>query len=169
MLANSAVGGRGGSAAPNGGGGFTDYAVASLYYLRIHLKKSYHEILPLERDATNTGGYRPFQGLSSASLDGDKMFDRINMAVWRMMRDPSGHAAMDATFSTAKTRATTTAAVRIIPFGRSTQPHSSIQLHELFSTFTARPRNVTTRSSAADKDNNWKRLREKLSKRVSDR
>ncbi len=39
-LAKSAVGGRGESAAPQGGGGFADYAVVSLHCLRIYLEKS---------------------------------------------------------------------------------------------------------------------------------
>jgi len=46
-LAKSAVGGRGESAAPKGGGGFADYAVASLHCLRILPEKSYREALDL--------------------------------------------------------------------------------------------------------------------------
>jgi len=46
-LAKSAVGGRGESAAPKGGGGFADYAVVSLQCLRIYLEKSYREALDL--------------------------------------------------------------------------------------------------------------------------
>ena len=37
-LAQNAVGERGESAAPDGGGGFADYAVVSLHCLRVHLK-----------------------------------------------------------------------------------------------------------------------------------
>ncbi|GAB7019398.1 hypothetical protein JCM18750_22590 [Halostagnicola bangensis] len=46
-LAKSAVGGRGEAAAPQGGGGFADYAVVSLHCLRIYLEKSYREALDL--------------------------------------------------------------------------------------------------------------------------
>jgi len=42
-LAKSAVGGRGESAAPKGGGGFADYAVASLHCLGFTAEKSYRE------------------------------------------------------------------------------------------------------------------------------
>ena len=40
-LAQNAVGGRGESAAPDGGGGFADYALVSLHCLRISLDASY--------------------------------------------------------------------------------------------------------------------------------
>jgi IS5 family transposase len=46
-LANNAVGGRGEVAAPEGGGGFADYAVVSLHCLRVYLEKSYREALDL--------------------------------------------------------------------------------------------------------------------------
>ena len=46
-LAKNAVGGRGGVAAPEGGGGFADYAAVSLHCLRIYLEKSYCEVLDL--------------------------------------------------------------------------------------------------------------------------
>ncbi|ELY33630.1 transposase (ISH9) [Natrialba magadii ATCC 43099] len=46
-LAKNAVGGRGEVAAPQGGGGFADYAVVSLHCLQIHLEKSYREALYL--------------------------------------------------------------------------------------------------------------------------
>lgn len=43
-LAQNAVGGRGESAAPQGGG-FADYAVIPLHCLRIYLEKPYREAL----------------------------------------------------------------------------------------------------------------------------
>ena len=46
-LAQNAVGGRGEVAAPEGGGGFADYAVVSLHCLRIHLAKPYRDALDL--------------------------------------------------------------------------------------------------------------------------
>jgi len=47
QLAKNAVGGRGEVAAHEGGGGFADYAVVSLYCLRVYLEKSYREALDL--------------------------------------------------------------------------------------------------------------------------
>ncbi len=46
-LAKNVVGGRGEVAAPQGGGGFADYAVVSLYCLWIYLGKSYRVALDL--------------------------------------------------------------------------------------------------------------------------
>ncbi len=46
-LAKNADGGRGEAAAPEGGGGFADYAVVSLHCLLIYLEKSYREALDL--------------------------------------------------------------------------------------------------------------------------
>ena len=46
-LAKSVVGGRGEVAAPEGGGGFADYALVSLHCLRIYLDESYRNALDL--------------------------------------------------------------------------------------------------------------------------
>ncbi len=46
-LAKNAVGGRGEVAAPEGGGGFADYALVSLHCLRIYLDASYRNALDL--------------------------------------------------------------------------------------------------------------------------
>ncbi len=46
-LAKNVVSGRGESAAPEGGGGFADYAVVLLHCLRIHLAKPYREAIDL--------------------------------------------------------------------------------------------------------------------------
>ena len=105
-LAKSAVGGRGESAAPQGGGGFADYAVVSLHCLRIYLEKSYREALDLLSEMPQILAKI---GLDAADLPDHstlvKAFDRIKMAVWRVLlrlsaqlHEPSGHAAMDATF-----------------------------------------------------------------------
>ncbi len=47
QLAKNAVGGRGEVAAPEGGGGFADYAVVSLHCLLVYLEKSYRKTLDL--------------------------------------------------------------------------------------------------------------------------
>ncbi|WP_267162661.1 IS5 family transposase [Halovenus salina] len=105
-LAKNAVGGRGEAAAPEGGGGFADYAVVSLHCLRIYLAKSYRDALDLLSEMP--------QILAEIGLEPDelpdhstlvKWFDRITMAVWRVLlrcsaqeHEPSGHAAIDSTY-----------------------------------------------------------------------
>ncbi|OYR50460.1 IS5/IS1182 family transposase [Halorubrum sp. Ea1] len=105
-LAKNAVGGRGEAAAPEGGGGFADYAVVSLHCLRIYLEKSYREALDILSEMP--------QILAEIGLEeGDlpdhstlvKAFDRFEMEVWRVLlrlsaqlHDTADHAAMDATF-----------------------------------------------------------------------
>jgi len=44
-LAENVVGGRGEVAAPEGGGGFADYALVSLHCLRIYLDESYRNAI----------------------------------------------------------------------------------------------------------------------------
>ncbi|WP_267643966.1 IS5 family transposase [Haloarchaeobius amylolyticus] len=105
-LAKNAVGGRGEVAAPEGGGGFADYAVVSLHCLRVYLDKSYRDSLDLLSEMPHILGEI---GLSEANLPDHstlvKAFDRLKMEVWRVLlrlsaqlHDPSGHAAIDATF-----------------------------------------------------------------------
>lgn len=105
-LAKNAVGGRGESAAPEGGGGFADYAVVSLHCLRIYLEKSYRVTLDLLSEMPQILGEI---GLNTADLPDHstlvKAFDRIEMGVWRVLlrlsaqlHEPSGHAAIDSTF-----------------------------------------------------------------------
>jgi IS5 family transposase len=105
-LAKNAVGGRGEVAAPEGGGGFADYAVVSLHCLRVYLDKSYREALDLLSEMPQILGEI---GLDAADLPHHstlvKWFDRIKTALWRVLlclsaqlHDPSGHAAIDATF-----------------------------------------------------------------------
>ncbi len=106
QLAKNAVGGRGEVAAPEGGGGFADYAVVSLHCLRVYLEKSYREALDLLSEMPQILGEI---GLEAADLPDHstlvKWFDRIKTALWRVLlrlsaqlHDPSGHAAIDATF-----------------------------------------------------------------------
>ena len=85
-VAKNAVGGRGEAAAPQGGGGFADYAVVSLHCLRIYLEKSYREALDLLSEMP--------QILAEIGLEKDdlpdhstlvKAFDRIKTAVWRVL------------------------------------------------------------------------------------
>jgi IS5 family transposase len=105
-LAKNAVGSRGESAAPEGGGGFADYAVVSLHCLRVYLEKSYRVSLDLLSEMPNICGE---VGLDAADLPDHstlvKAFDRIKTAMWRVLlrlsaqlHEPSGHAAIDATF-----------------------------------------------------------------------
>ena len=106
QLAKNAVGGRGEVAAPDGGGGFADYAVVSLHCLRVYLKKSSREALDLLSEMPHILGEI---GLEPADLPDHstlvKWFDRIKTALWRVLlrlsaqlHEPSGHAAIDATF-----------------------------------------------------------------------
>ena len=105
-LAKNAVGGRGEAAAPEGGGGFADYAVVSLHSLRIYLGKSYREALDLLSEMPHI--------LAEIGLEADdlphhstlvKAFDRFKMEIWRVLlrlsaqlHDTADHTAMDATF-----------------------------------------------------------------------
>ncbi len=102
-LAKNAVGDRGEAAAPFGDGGFADYAIVSLHCLRIYLEKPYREALDLLSEMP--------QILAEIGLEtGDlphhstlvKAFDRLQMAVWRVLlrlsaqlHDTFGHVAMD--------------------------------------------------------------------------
>ncbi|WP_227134348.1 IS5 family transposase [Halorubellus salinus] len=105
-LAKNAVGGRGEVAAPEGGGGFADYAVVSLHCLRVYLEKSYRVSVDLLSEMPQI--LREI-GLEAADLPHHstlvKWFDRIKTALWRVLlrlsaqlHEPSGHAAIDATF-----------------------------------------------------------------------
>jgi IS5 family transposase len=105
-LAKNAVGGRGEVAAPEGGGGFADYALVSLHCLRVYLDESYRNALDLLSEMPHILGEI---GLEEGDLPDHstlvKAFDRFEMKVWRVLlrlsselHDPSGHAAIDATF-----------------------------------------------------------------------
>jgi len=94
------------SAAPEGGGGFADYAFVSLHCLRIYLDTSYRMTIDLLKEMPQITGEI---GLSAADLPSPstlcKAFDRISMSVCRVLlrqsaqlHDPSKHGAIDATF-----------------------------------------------------------------------
>jgi IS5 family transposase len=105
-LAKNAVGGRGEVAAPEGGGGFADYALVSLHCLRVYLDASYRDALDWLSEMPQILGEI---GLEEGDLPDHstlvKAFDRFQMKVWRVLlrlsselHDLSGHAAIDATF-----------------------------------------------------------------------
>ncbi|ELZ04951.1 ISH9-type transposase [Natrialba asiatica DSM 12278] len=158
-LAKNAVGGRGKVAAPEGGGGFADYAVVSLHCLRVYLEKSYRESLDLLSEMSQVLGEI---GLKAADLPHHstlvKWFDRIKTPLWRVLlrplaqlHDPSGHAATNATFFDCENASKHYCWRTNSGFRRSKQPLSSTQRATRFWTFTVRPRNATTHSSAGDK------------------
>ena len=94
------------STAPNGGGGFADYALVSLHCLRIYLDTSYRMTIDL---LTEMPQITEEICLDAADLPAPSMlckaFDRIEMSVWQVLlrqsaqlHEPSKHAALDATF-----------------------------------------------------------------------
>jgi len=100
------VGGRGEVAAPEGGGGFADYALISLHCLRVYLDESYRNALDLLSEMPHILAEI---GLEEGDLPHHstlvKAFDRFKMKLWRVLlrlsselHDLSGHAAIDATF-----------------------------------------------------------------------
>ncbi len=184
-LAKNAVGDRGESAAPQGGGGFADYAVVSLHCLRIYLEKSYREALDLLNEMPQILAEI---GLLKADLPDHstlvKAFDRIKMAVWRVLlrlsaqlHEQSGHAAMDATFfdrenaskhycrrtnyrvQTLKTTALVdTASQAVLDVHCTTEKRHDTQIGWQL----ARRNAGELHSLAADKGYDWQRLRDKL-------
>jgi IS5 family transposase len=94
------------SAAPEGGGGFADYAFVSLHCLRIYLDTTYRKTIDLLKEMPQIIGEI---GLERADLPHPstlcKAFDRISMSLCRVMlrksaecHDPSKHGGLDATF-----------------------------------------------------------------------
>ena len=94
------------SAAPEGGGGFADYAFVSLHCLRIYLDTSYRMTIDLLKEMPQIIGKI---GLDAADLPHPstlcKAFDEMSMSVCRVLlrqsaqlHDPSEHGAIDATF-----------------------------------------------------------------------
>ncbi|WP_245800645.1 IS5 family transposase [Natrinema saccharevitans] len=86
QLAKNAVGGRSEVAAPEGGGGFAEYAVVSLHCLRVYLEKSYREALDLLSEMPQILGEI---GLNAADLPDHstlvKWFDKIKTTLWRVL------------------------------------------------------------------------------------
>nr|WP_160047966.1 IS5 family transposase [Natrialba sp. INN-245] len=184
-MAKSAVGGRGEAAAPQGGGGFADYAIVSLHCLRVYLEKSYRESLDLLSEMPQILAEI---GLSVADLPHHstlvKAFDRIKIAVWRVLlrlssqlHEPAGRAAMDATFfdrenaskhycrrmnyrvQTLKVTALVdTATQAVLDVHCTTEKRHDTHLGWQL----ARRNAGELRSLAADKGYDWQRLREKL-------
>ena len=93
-------------AAPEGGGRFPDYVMIPLHCLRIFLETSYEMTIDL---LENMLPILQEIGLEPADLPDPstlcKAFDRITIETWRVLlrqsaqlHDPSGHAAIDATY-----------------------------------------------------------------------
>ena len=104
-IALNVTGERGKSAAPEGGGGFADYALVTLHCLRIYLDTSYRMTIDLLKEMPQIT--REI-GLEMADLPAPstlcKAFDRIEMSLCRVLlrhsaqlHSPSDHAALDAT------------------------------------------------------------------------
>jgi IS5 family transposase len=105
-VAQSVTGDGDESAAPEGGGGFADYAFVSLHCLRIYLDTSYRMTIDLLKEMPQIIGEI---GLEAADLPHPstlcKAFDDMSMSVCRVLlrqsaqlHDPSKHGAIDATF-----------------------------------------------------------------------
>lgn len=105
-IAQRVTGAQGESAAPNGGGGFADYALVSLHCLRIYLDTSYRMTINLLKEMPQiTGEIGRIKADLPAPSTLCKAFDRISISVCRVLlrqsaqlHDPSAHAAIDATF-----------------------------------------------------------------------
>jgi IS5 family transposase len=184
-LAKNVVGDRGEVAAPEGGGGFADYALVSLHCLRIYLDESYRNTLDLLSEMP--------QILAEIGLEEDdlpdhstlvKAFDRFKMKVWRVLlrlsaqlHDTADHAAMDATFFDRETASKhycrrtnyrvqtlkTTALVdtktqAVLDVHCTTEKRHDTQLGWQLALRNA----GEIASLAADKGYDWQRLREKL-------
>src|SRR6056297_1640114 len=187
QLAKNAVGERGEVAAAEGGGGFADYAVVSLHCLRVYLDKSYRETLDLLSEMSHIlGEIGRFEADLPHHSTLVKWFDRIKTALWRVLlrlsaqlHDPSGHAAIDATFfdrenaskhycrrtnyrvQTLKTTALVdTESQAVLDVHCTTEKRHDTQLGWQL----ARRNAGELRSLAADKGYDWQQLREKLRK-----
>ena len=94
------------SAAPDGGGGFAEYALVSLHCLRISLDASYRMTIDLLKEMPQiTGEIGRVEAGFSVPSTLCKALDRIEMSLCRVLlrqsaqlHDPSEHAALDATF-----------------------------------------------------------------------
>ena len=104
-------------AAPEGGGGFADYALVSLHCLRIYLNTSYRMTIDLLKEMPQITGEI---GLNAADLPSPstlcKAFDQISMSVCRVLlrqsaqlHDPSKHVLSTLHSTNAQLRAATTA------------------------------------------------------------
>jgi len=171
--------------AKNAVGGFDDYAVVSLHCLRLYLVKPYRDALDLLSEMPQILAEIC---LETADLPDHstlvKTFDRIKMAVWRVLlrlsaqlHDTSGHAAMDATFfdrehasnhycrrtnyrvQTLKTTAIVdTASQAVLDVHCTTEKRHDTQLGWQ----VARRNTGELHSLTADKGYDWQQLRDKL-------
>jgi IS5 family transposase len=93
-LAKNAVGERGEVAAPEGGGGFADYALVSLYCLQIYPDASYRNALDLLSDMPHI---LTEIGLEEGDLTDHstlvKAFERFQIKVWRVQLHPGRRLA----------------------------------------------------------------------------
>ncbi len=184
-LAKNTVSRHGEVAAPEGGGGFANYAVVSLHRLRIYLPKSYRDTLDLLSEMP--------QILAEIGLETDviphhstlvKAFERLQIEVWRVLlrlsaqlHDTAGHGAMDATFFDRETarkhycRQTnyrvqtlkTTALVATDSQAVLDVHCTTEKRHNTQSGWQLARRNADEIASlAADEGYDWQRLREKL-------
>ena len=178
-------GGRGEVTAPEGGGGFADFALVSLHCLRIYLDESYRNALDLLSEMPHILAEI---GLEEVDLPDHstlvKAFDRFQMKIWRVLlrlsahlHDLSGRAAIDATFfdrenaskhycrrtnyrvQTLKTTALVdTSSQAILDVHCTTEKR-----HDTHLGWQLACRNAgELRSLAADKGYDWQRLRDKL-------
>ncbi len=184
-LAKSTVDDRGETAAPTAGGGFADYAVVPFHCLRIYLGQSYCTALDWLSEMP--------QILAEIGLEPDelphhstlvKWFDRITMAVWRVLlrlsaqeHEPSGDAAIDSTYLDRENASKhycrrinyrvqtlkTTALVDTVSQAVLDVHCTTEKLHDSQIGWQVALRNAgDLHSLAADKGYDWKRLREKL-------
>ncbi len=156
-LAKNVVSGRGEVAAPEEGGVFADYALVSLHCLRIYFDKSYRNALDLLSEMPHIlaeigleEGYLP----DHSTLV--KVFDRFQIKIWRVLlrlsaqlNHLSGHAAIDATFFD-RENASKHYCRRTNNRVQTLKRLSPILVLKPSSTFTVRPRNVTTPISAGN-------------------
>jgi len=184
-LAKNAVDDRGETAAPIAGGSFAEYTIVSLHCLRIYLGQSYRTALDwLSEMPQILGeiGLEPDELPHHSTLV--KWFDRITMAVWRVLlrlsaqeHEPSGEAVIDSTYfdrenaskhycrrtnyrvQTLKTTALVdTASQAVLDVHCTTEKRHDSQIG-----WQVALRNAgDLHSLAADKGYDWKRLREKL-------
>jgi hypothetical protein len=73
-LEKNAVGGRGEAAAPEGSGGFADYAVVSLHCLRVYLEQPYRETIDWLSEMPHI--------LVEIGLETDELPDHSTLVTW---------------------------------------------------------------------------------------
>ncbi len=143
-VAQRVTGDGGESAAPDGDGGFADYALVSLHYLRIYLDASYRMTIDLLKEMPQITGDI---GLNAVDLPAPstlcKAFNRISMSVCRVLlrqsaqlHDLSETLRSTPRSTTAHQPAATTASESATAFKSSKSRNSSIQRLKLSLMFT---------------------------------